>query len=83
MSSALVLLGAFVSGGGTLWVFVQENQFLGGSAVVVFVGVTISIVGAFLSGGDRVAFERKLREKSEEIAKLSGEIMHSVTGGDS
>ncbi|MDP9381371.1 MAG: hypothetical protein M3Q29_14730 [Chloroflexota bacterium] len=77
------LLGALVSGAGAVWVFVQENQFVGMSAVVVFIGIVISIVGAFLSSDERTRFEHDLRKSSDEIARLNREIMHSVTGGDS
>jgi hypothetical protein len=79
------------------------KRHVGISAVVVFVGASISalggvsgmpafvvVFGALVAAGgalwsemERTKFERELRGKSDEIARLNREIMDSVTGGDS
>jgi hypothetical protein len=62
--------------------------------VVVFIGAFISALGALWvnqrqnaeakrTSDLRLAFEKELREKSDEIAKLNREIAESVTGGNS
>ena len=58
-----------------------ENMSL--PAVMIFVGVLISAVGAFWASQQQASFERNLREKSEEIARLNRELANSVIGGDS
>src|SRR5918995_877733 len=83
VSAVLTMLGAVVSAVGGVWVFAYENQSVGVPAVVVLIGAVITTAGAFLSSGERTRFEHDLRERSDEIARLNREIMHSVTGGDS
>ncbi len=52
-------------------------------AVIIFVGVLISAFGALWASQRQASFERNLREKSEEIARLNRELANSVIGGDS
>jgi hypothetical protein len=56
-----------------VWVFAQENQYLGVPAIVVLFGALISAVGALWSSGERTEFERELRKSSDEIARLNRE----------
>lgn len=56
---------------------------IGGPAVLIFVGVLISAAGALWASKQQAASERRIGQKNEEIAKLSKQIAHSVTGGDS
>jgi hypothetical protein len=84
----ITYLGAAVSAYGAVWVFLEENQYVGGAAVVILVGALISAGGALWSYGEwsygeRTKFEHELREKSNEIAELNRRIASSVTGGDS
>lgn len=52
-------------------------------AVIIFIGVLISAFGALWASQRQASFERNLREKSEEIARLNQELANSVIGGDS
>jgi hypothetical protein len=54
-----------------------------GPAGLIFLGVLISAVGAFWAAIQQTDFERELRARSDRIAELSQDALHSVTGGDS
>jgi hypothetical protein len=54
-----------------------------GPAGLIFLGVLISAVGAFWAAVQQNSFERELRVRSDKIAELSQNALHSVTGGDS
>jgi len=56
---------------------------IGGPGILIFVGALISAVGAIWAMKQQASFERQLRLKSDEIATLSQQIAHSVTGGES
>ena len=53
------------------------------STTIVFLGATLSAIGAIWASNNRAGFERELRAKSEEIATLNKRIAETVTGGDS
>ena len=83
ISALITWLGVAISAFGAVWVFLQENQYVGGAVIVVLIGTLVSAFGALVSGGERTKFESELREKSDEIAELNRTIASSVTGGDS
>jgi hypothetical protein len=74
MSAMVTFVGAFISALGGV---------SGMPAFVVVFGALVAAGGALWSSGERVEFERGLREKSDEIADLNRQIAASVTGGDS
>ncbi len=59
-----------------------SNHF-GGPAVLIFIGILISAAGALWAEKQKSGSERELKQKNEEIGKLSRKIAYSVTGGDS
>lgn len=74
ISAVVVFVGASIS---------ALSSVSGMPAAVVVFGALVAAGGALWSSGERAQFEGELREKSDEIARLNREIMHSVTGGDS
>lgn len=54
-----------------------------GPAGLILLGAVISGVGAFWAAFQQVGFERELRVRSDKIAELSQDAVHSVTGGES
>ena len=52
-------------------------------AVIIFIGVVISAIGALLAAQQQSSSARKLLNKSEEIARLNQELENSMIGGDS
>jgi hypothetical protein len=63
--------------------FTWISNNIGGPAIVIFIGVVISAVGALWATMQQTASEQELRQKNEEIAKLNRKIADSITGGDS
>ena len=57
-------------------------NFIGGPTILIFIGALLAAIGAVWSNIDQTKYNEKLNEKNEEIARLSKEIVHSVTGGD-
>ena len=64
-------------------------EVFGMPAIVLALGGILSICGALLAARQQVKaaerrtqYERELKEKAEENARLSREIAASVTGGD-
>ena len=68
-----IFLAALIAAGGALL----------GVSWLVFISAIASAIGALWASRQRADFERHLREKSDEIAKLNKEIMDLVIGGDS
>ena len=58
-------------------------QALWGPPGLILLGVILSAIGALWASQQKGIFERELRIKSDEIAKLNKEIVKSVIGGDS
>lgn len=50
---------------------------------LILLGVIISSIGAFWAAYQQTGFEHELRVRSDKIADLSQEALHSVTGGNS
>ena len=58
-------------------------QILWQPSALIFLGVILSAIGAFLASLQSGKFEHDLRVKSDEIAKLNKEIVNQTIGGDS
>lgn len=59
---------------------VKESKWQRG---VIFIGVMICAIGVFWASIEQSKSERKIVEKSEEIARLNEKITGSITGGNS
>ncbi len=58
-------------------------KLLIGPAGLVLLGGILLAIGIFMSALQQMKTEQDLREKSDEIARLSLDAVHSITGGDS
>lgn len=59
------------------------KELLLGPPGLILLGVLISGIGAFWFAFQQAGVERELRLRSDKIAELSQNALHSVTGGDS
>jgi hypothetical protein len=73
ISAVVTFIGASISALGSV---------SGLPASVVVLGALVAASGALWASSERTRFERGLRERSDEIARLNREIAASVTGGD-
>lgn len=77
----VVLVGALLAAWAGFWFHAQDKERI--RQGFVFLGATISILGAFWTSQRQLMSSEELRKKSDEIVELNKYIVEAITGGNS
>ncbi len=80
----LILVGALLSAISAFWIQGKnsKNNLSKMKVWLIFLGAILSAIGAFWASQNQTHFERELRQKNEEISRLTEVTLRTLTGDD-